>query len=348
MVFLTTIEIYPQNIEKGEVEMPDYSEMNVQYRKMQNILSKIDYSKITNLRNISSALTAFTKDERWIRLQKNVEQLEKNDVLELAKTVQFNLPNIPTIHLDSITAIQDEFEKISDLDFSAIFSVSSQLSSMDIATILKKSISFADYDFDNMAKAMQKAFTAISERQGAVRDKEDNVQYITFENVVEQVQSEYCQEKITKDTYSGEEKKLPDESIVLSRMSIKIAIITLICSMLCTIGVGVPQIYLTYLSYKSSEESKHGNLADSRKHEKEAAEFNIDCFNGLNYQIVCWDNVMPRICHDCKSRVTGHLEKGKIVIIVNHYKKWVEIIWQNEDGKFCSGWIQNYKVTKFK
>ena len=138
MVFLITIEIYPQNIEKGEVEMPDYSEMNVQYLKMQNILSKIDYSKITNLRNISSALTAFTKDERWIRLQKNVEQLEKNDVLELAKTVQFNLPNIPTIHLDSITAIQDEFEKISDLDFSAIFSVSSQLSSMDIATILKK------------------------------------------------------------------------------------------------------------------------------------------------------------------------------------------------------------------
>jgi len=181
--------------------MPDYSEMNVQYRKIQNILSKIDYSKITNLRNISSALTAFTKDERWIRLQKNVEQLEKNDVLELAKTVQFNLPNIPTIHLDSITAIQDEFEKISDLDFSAIFSVSSQLSSMDIATILKKSISFADYDFDNMAKAMKKAFTAISERQGAVRDKEDNVQYITFENVVEQVQSEYCKEKITKDTY---------------------------------------------------------------------------------------------------------------------------------------------------
>ena len=87
MVFLITIEIYPQNIEKGEVEMPDYSEMNVQYRKMQNILSKIDYSKITNLRNISSALTAFTKDERWIRLQKNVEQLEKNDVLELK---QFN------------------------------------------------------------------------------------------------------------------------------------------------------------------------------------------------------------------------------------------------------------------
>ena len=328
--------------------MPDYSEMNVQYRKMQKMLSKIDYSKISNLWNISSALTAFTKDEKWIRLQKNVEQLEKIDVLESAKTVQFNLPNIPPINLDSITAIQDEIEKISDLDFSAIFSVSSQISSMDIATILKKSISVADYDFDNMAKAMQRAFTAISERQGAVRDKEDNAQYITFENVVDKVQSEYCQEKITKDTYSGEEKKLPDESIVLSRMSIKIAIISILCSMLCTIGVGVPQIYLTYLAYKSSEESKHGNLADPRKHEKEVAEFNVDCLNGLNYRIVCWDNVMPRICHDCKSRVTGHLEKDKIVIIVNRYKKWVEIIWQNEDGKFCSGWIQNYKVTKFK
>ena len=193
--------------------MPDYSEMNVQYRKMQKMLSKIDYSKISNLWNISSALTAFTKDEKWIRLQKNVEQLEKNDVLESAKTVQFNLPNIPPINLDSITAIQDEFEKISDLDFSAIFSVSSQISSMDIATILKKSISVADYDFDNMAKAMQRAFTAISERQGAVRDKEDNAQYITFENVVDKVQSEYCQEKITKDNSKPHAEESPQQRL---------------------------------------------------------------------------------------------------------------------------------------
>ena len=68
-----------------------------------------------------------------------------------------------------------------------------------------------------------------------------------------------------------------------------------------------------YLTYKSLEESKHSNLADLRKHEKEVAEFDIDCLNGLNYRIVCWDNVMPHVCHSCKSRVIGHLEKARLL-----------------------------------
>ena len=32
----------------------------------------------------------------------------------------------------------------------------------------------------------------------------------------------------------------------------------------------------------------------------------------------------------------------------NKYKKWRQIIWENEDGEECMGWIQNYRLTEFK
>lgn len=345
MLFLIIKKVYLLNIGKGEIEVPDCSEMN-QYQTMQNILSQIDYSAISNLSNVSLTVSAFTKDESFIKLQKNMEQLEKNGILKLAKTVRVDLPSMPKVNLDVITAIQDKFQELSDLDFSAVFSISNQLSTIDIPSILKKSVSFTDYDFDNMVGAIQKAFTSIAERQETVQKEDSSIQHITLEDIVNEIQSEYVQEEITEKIYSEDEKKVPDESIMLSRISIIIAVITLLWAILSTIGTNIPQTYFSYLSYKNSEKPKQDALADLRNYEK--VEVDTDSLNEFNYRVVCHDNVIPRIYHDCKSRVTGHLEKGKIVIIVNRYKKWIEIIWQNDDGKFCSGWVQNYKVTKFK
>ena len=42
------------------------------------------------------------------------------------------------------------------------------------------------------------------------------------------------------------------------------------------------------------------------------------------------------------------LEEGKVVRIIDKYKKWRQIIWENEDGEECMGWIQNYRLTEFK
>lgn len=36
------------------------------------------------------------------------------------------------------------------------------------------------------------------------------------------------------------------------------------------------------------------------------------------------------------------------ILISAKYKKWRQIIWENEDGEECMGWIQNYKLTEFK
>ena len=55
-----------------------------------------------------------------------------------------------------------------------------------------------------------------------------------------------------------------------------------------------------------------------------------------------------RLKHDCHSIVIEKLEEGKVVRIIDKYKKWRQIIWENEDGEECMGWIQNYRLTEFK
>lgn len=77
-------------------------------------------------------------------------------------------------------------------------------------------------------------------------------------------------------------------------------------------------------------------------------EISAEMLNAMSYRIVVKNNVMPRIKPDCASRVTGHLNMGRVVTISKKYRKWVKIDWEDEDGNYCSGWVQNYKLTKFK
>ena len=73
-----------------------------------------------------------------------------------------------------------------------------------------------------------------------------------------------------------------------------------------------------------------------------------DVLNEYNFRIICENDVMPRIKPDCSLRVVEHLPVGKMVYIVDKYRKWIQITWKNDEGEYCSGWIQNYKVQKFK
>ncbi|MDD2972561.1 MAG: hypothetical protein PHE02_10570 [Lachnospiraceae bacterium] len=74
----------------------------------------------------------------------------------------------------------------------------------------------------------------------------------------------------------------------------------------------------------------------------------VNTLNDYNFRMIYKDNVMPRIKPDCSSRVVGHLPMGKIVCVVDKYKKWIEITWKNDEGEYFSGWIQNYKIVEFK
>ncbi|PWJ12839.1 SH3 domain-containing protein [[Clostridium] innocuum] len=73
-----------------------------------------------------------------------------------------------------------------------------------------------------------------------------------------------------------------------------------------------------------------------------------DLLNSMNYRMVCKDVIRPRTKPDMSSKVVSTLPTGKIVNVISKHKKWVEIIWRNDEGEDCIGWIQNYNVAKFK
>lgn len=77
-------------------------------------------------------------------------------------------------------------------------------------------------------------------------------------------------------------------------------------------------------------------------------EISAEMLNAMSYRIVVKNDVMPRIKPDCSSHVIGHLDIGQIVTVSQKYKKWVKIDWEDENGNLYSGWVQNYKLTKFK
>ena len=75
--------------------------------------------------------------------------------------------------------------------------------------------------------------------------------------------------------------------------------------------------------------------------------YDVKKLNTTKYRIINRESIV-RLKHDCHSIVIEKLEEGQVVRIIDKYKKSRQIIWENEDGEECMGWIQNYKLTEFK
>ena len=73
-------------------------------------------------------------------------------------------------------------------------------------------------------------------------------------------------------------------------------------------------------------------------------EFYAEEYNSNKYRFVAEKEVTVRIKADYSSAAVEKLKLGKIVQIVDKYKKWVQIRWKNEDDTYSYGWIQNYKT----
>ena len=73
----------------------------------------------------------------------------------------------------------------------------------------------------------------------------------------------------------------------------------------------------------------------------------IDELNDANFRIVA-QNIVVRIKHDCHSHVVDRLEAGDVVQVIGKYRKWRHIEWTDEDNHLRIGWIQNYKLAKFR
>ena len=74
----------------------------------------------------------------------------------------------------------------------------------------------------------------------------------------------------------------------------------------------------------------------------DASELNMENYRIINQEVVV------RLKHDCHSAIIDRLEEGTIIRITGKYRKWRQVIWQNEEEELCMGWIQNYKLDKFK
>lgn len=75
--------------------------------------------------------------------------------------------------------------------------------------------------------------------------------------------------------------------------------------------------------------------------------YDVKELNIIKYRIINRESSV-RLKHDYHSFIIAKLEAGQVVRIIDKFKKWRQIIWENEDGKKCIGWIQNYKLTEFK
>lgn len=102
------------------------------------------------------------------------------------------------------------------------------------------------------------------------------------------------------------------------------------------------------LSSKQPEPVVMNNITYVNNYYTTEVGIQVEVLNEYNFRIVCENNVRPRIKPDCSSKVVEELPFGKVVCVVEKYKKWIEITWENDEGEYCSGWIQNYKVKKFK
>ena len=74
----------------------------------------------------------------------------------------------------------------------------------------------------------------------------------------------------------------------------------------------------------------------------DASELNMENYRIINQEVVV------RLKHDCHSAIVDRLEEGTIIRITGKYRKWRQVIWQNEEEELCMGWIQNYKLEEFK
>lgn len=72
----------------------------------------------------------------------------------------------------------------------------------------------------------------------------------------------------------------------------------------------------------------------------------VDFLNGCCYRIVNRETKV-RLKRDCHSAVVGTLHEGQVVMVLDKYKKWIQVEWEDEESNLCKGWIQNYKVSEF-
>lgn len=162
-------------------------------------------------------------------------------------------------------------------------------------------------------------------------------------NSIEKIQTEQQVEQVKKDEsvkIEPTEKRTPNIKVILDCI---VAIITILDFFLGLAHNAIPEINVNITNnysvnyYIEEVNSFYYN-----------GEIDTRDYNDNGYRFVAEKTIMPRVKPDCKSTVVDKLPLGKVVLIVDKYKKWVQIRWKNADDTFSYGWVQNYKLSEFK
>lgn len=291
-----------------------------------SIAQQIDVT--SNMKNITSVLET---------VQSSLDTIENIRIdcssLEVVRRQMEAFNNFEQINLSKLFGIRESVQNtLETYDFSAITSAFDYLARIDISPKLSGvSAALEAYDYSKLANAIENVFTNI-----VATDT------LNISDVVEDVAERYIDENKLSDAAAEEIRtvtKTKDKGL-LTEQQLKVWEVYVYPFLL--------SLLFFILGFRQPEPSTTNNISYVNNYYITEVGIDVDVLNEYNFRIVCNDNVMPRIKPDCTSRVVDHLPFGKVVCVVEKYKKWVEITWKNDKGEYCSGWIQNYKLKKFK
>lgn len=281
---------------------------------------------------------------------------ELNNMTSALETVQSSLNALESIcfepsSLEVLCRRMEAFNTFEQIDLSKLFgvgeSIQNVLKTYDFSAITLALENLARIDISPELSGMSAALEAYDSSKfvSAIESVIANIVATdtwNISDVVEEVTERYIDENELSDAVAEEIRtvaKTKDKGL-LTEQQLKVwevYIYPFLVSMLFFI-----------LSSRQPEPSTTNNIIYVNYYYTTEVGLEVDVLNEYNFRFVCDNNAMPRIKPDCSSRVVDHLPFGKVVCVVGKYKKWVEITWKNDEGEYCSGWIQNYKLEKFK
>lgn len=291
-----------------------------------SVIQQIDVtSKLNNMTSVVETIQSSMNTIESIRLVPSSLEL-------LCRRMEaFN--TFEQINLSKLFGVEESIQNVlKTYDFSAMTSVFDNLARINISQELYgMSAALKAYDPSKLASAIESVFTNIVAMD--TLNISDVVEDVTEKYIDENELSDAAAEEIRTVTKTKDKGLLTEQQLKVWEVYIYPFLVSLL---------------FCVLSSRQPEPSKTNNIVYVNNYYTTEVGIEVDVLNEYNFRIVCNNDVMPRIKPDCSSRVVDHLTSGKVVCVVGKYKKWVEITWKNDKGEYCSGWIQNYKLEKFK
>lgn len=199
----------------------------------------------------------------------------------------------------------------------------------NIIELQRSQMNFTNKDLQKLACIVQNSF-----------HKVDGSKDISVDEITEEVVEQYITEELNSENgqiMPDTQRRQIDSGYIKSEISFWIGILGFL---LTIYGIVTSKVQATNNTYNSTIEVNNTYTVDIG--------IDAEFMNRIGCRIINQNNVMPRMKPNCSSTVMGHLFIGQVVYISDKKKKWIEVNWKDEEGNYCFGWIQNYKVSKFK